>query len=220
MKKHLIKFIITFLGFMSNDSFAIKKCEQNSILQIESYLKSISSHAITFEQIESDQTLHTGVLLIKKPDIFRANYDSPHPLVIVGSKNFVSLYDYELDELSRVEAKDNIFKFLLEKDLSIQKNINIQTCQEDKQFLALTLSHAQTQQIAKVIFKKSPFALHELVTPEDGVNFEKNVIIIRFGKVYNMSKYLPELFTLKNPKVYGPPKRYKSDQIIKMIEKK
>jgi outer membrane lipoprotein-sorting protein len=79
--------------------------------EIKSYISSIKSIAVEFIQEDSTGRLAEGMLIIDKPYKFRCNYYEPFPIVIVGNKNYVSVYDYEMGHLSRIKANENIFNF-------------------------------------------------------------------------------------------------------------
>ena len=52
------------------------------------------------------------MLIIDKPYKFRCNYYEPFPIVIIGNKNYVSVYDYEMEHLAGLRQM-KIFNFLL-----------------------------------------------------------------------------------------------------------
>lgn len=207
--------VFAYCLFLPIFAYGSSHCPQEFTNKIETYLNSISKTAITFEQISSDDLNQKGLLLIEKPLKFRLNYDLPHPLVIIGGKNFLSQYDYEIEESSRVDVNDNPIKFLLELNVSLEDTVKIVECTDYQDNLELSLIHKATEQKAKISFSKEPFKLYSLIIPDDGNNFDKGKIEILFGKIYNIKSFKSELFTLKNPKVFGPPVRLSSKEILK-----
>lgn len=215
LRRNLIVFV--YCLFSPIFAYGSGLCPQEFTKKIETYLNTISKTAITFEQISSDDLNQKGLLLIEKPLKFRVNYDTPHPILIVGGKNFVSLYDYELDELSRVDVNDNIFKFLLELNVSIENTVKIVECTDYQYNIELSLIHKETEQKAKINFTKEPFKLFSLIIPEDGNDFSKGKIELLFGKIHPVKSFDSELFILKDPKVFGQPKRLSSQEILKNL---
>ena len=105
--------LIILLLIIFRINFAFASTEDQIIENIKSSIQNIQSVAISFEQSDSKGTKATGVLVINKPHKFRVNYFKPFPLLIVGNKSYVSVYDDEMENLSRISAEENIFNFLL-----------------------------------------------------------------------------------------------------------
>ena len=86
--------------------------DNNAIAKFKEYIRGIQSIAVDFTQEDSHGNKAGGKLLINKPFKFRCNYYSPFPLIIMGNKNYVSVYDYDMQHVSRIKAEENIFNFL------------------------------------------------------------------------------------------------------------
>ncbi|MGV2432329.1 MAG UNVERIFIED_CONTAM: outer-membrane lipoprotein carrier protein LolA [Rickettsiaceae bacterium] len=80
---------------------------------ISKYLENIKSVSMDFVQIDSRGEKAEGKLIIVKPNRFRCNYYSPYPLLLLGNKQEIAIYDYQLEQLTRIERDDNLFDFLL-----------------------------------------------------------------------------------------------------------
>jgi outer membrane lipoprotein-sorting protein len=208
------------LLIISASSLANKVCKSESIKQIESYISSLTKVALPFTQIHEGDENVKGLLLIEKPLKFRVNYDKPHPFVIAGGKNFVSVYDYSLDELSRIDAKDNMFRFLLEFDTKIEKNVKILGCEYHASNLIIELLHLETEQKAKITFLPNPAKIKNLIIPDDGNNYDKGFVKMEFTDALFVNNIPAEFFILKEPKIYGKPKRFSSLEILEKLEKK
>ncbi len=220
----LISAYIIYVIFYPLSSHGQSLCEHRLLDEIESYLNNLNKFAVKFTQYNKEGEITTnigGILLIEKPGKFRANYDSPHPLVIVGGNKFVSIYDYELDELSRIGAEDNIFKFLLETNLKIEDSIKIDKCVLNPESIILNLTHKETEQKAQIYFKTKPISLDKMIIPDyanpDGGDED---ILIKFGPIMNLKAINKEFFTLRDNRIYGPLKRYSSEEIIKILHLK
>ena len=66
--------------------------DNNTIAKFKEYIRDIQSIAVDFTQEDSHENKASGKLLINKPFKFRCNYYAPFPLVIIGNKNYVSVY--------------------------------------------------------------------------------------------------------------------------------
>lgn len=220
----LFSIYIFYITFSPLQSYAQTSCGPELLRKIEVYLNNFNKLAMRFTQSNIGDELQnnsSGLLLIEKPGKFRANYDSPHPLVIVGGNKFVSIYDYELDELSRISSEDNIFKFLLEMDLKIEDSIKIDKCKLDKEIIILNLTHKETEQKAKIYFRANPISLDKMIIPDYvSSSGENEGISIKFTKIMAISSIKPEFFIMQDNRIYGPPKRYSSEEILKILNLK
>lgn len=206
------------LFFISYNSCVYAVCQTNVINDIEHYLhNNLNNIVLNFDQVSTEGLKNSGLLIIQKPN-FRVNYESPHPLVIAGGKNYVSLYDYELEELTRVGAKENIFKFLLEEDIHLQESVKIINCAIQHGVISIFVKHNETEQTAIIEFNERPFKINALVVPHDGVDIDNGYAKITFFDSYEIKKLLgKEFFSIKNPEIYGIPIRYNNAEIMKLI---
>jgi outer membrane lipoprotein-sorting protein len=187
MKLILSQIIIWFVS----TAFA-SQVDERIINQFKSYLREIKSIAVEFDQIDSNSDTATGKLIISKPYKFRCNYYPPYPLLIVGNKNYVSVYDYDMEQVSRIKAHENVFNFLLVDDLDFDKYFQFQDTFEDKNSLKVTLYHIESERRS-----------------------DNNIITIKFGKIMNIKNIDDDLFILKNPDIFDAPTRLDKTQLEK-----
>ena len=124
-KTHLIPFSIMkymILMLLLTSTHFVRAADISE--EIKSYISSIKSIAVEFIQEDSTGRLAEGMLIIDKPYKFRCNYYEPFPIVIVGNKNYVSVYDYEMGQLSRIKANENIFNFFLVDKVSFDNKFS------------------------------------------------------------------------------------------------
>ncbi len=221
----MFRFFIVLLFFVVSSiysAFATGNCTKRKLDEIDTYLNTLDKVAIKFIQTATnndDEMAYTGLFLIQKPSKFRINYDIPHPLLIVGTKNFISIYDYDLEELSRVDAEDNIFKFLLELNINIQKFVVIEQCYYIDNSIELLVRHTKTDQKSMIIFEENPIKLKEMLIPYDGNDINNGAIRISFREYFYYSRALnDDFFSIKDIKIFGALKRYSSDEILKNIK--
>lgn len=170
--------------------------------EFKSYLHNIKSIAVEFTQTDSTGKKAVGKLLIDKPYKFRCNYYPPFPLLIVGNKNYASVYDYEMEHLSRIKAEDNIFNFLLVDNIDFEKYFRIESITDTNNTLIISLYHIGSDKLSQITFDRSTKQLKTIKIIEDD-----NVITIELGTVYKVKKIAGDLFILKNPHNFGPPPR-------------
>ncbi|MEY3196870.1 MAG: hypothetical protein RLZZ59_236 [Pseudomonadota bacterium] len=208
--KNLIFFIILFL--QSNWALAVKSDDR--ILNVFSkYIESLKSVAIDFTQSDSRGEIASGKMIISKPNKFRLNYYHPYPLLILGNDYEVIVYDYSLEQTTRIEKKDNIFNFLLVEDSEWRKNFRIDEIIENSSDFLVKLYSQVTDRTISLIFKSDPVRLSQIIIDEpDG-----NVIEVVLEKITNISNPDKDLFSLPNPDVYGKPKRLDEEGLDAII---
>jgi len=183
------------------------------------YLSSLQAVAIDFTQIDSHGQTASGKLIIQKPHKFRLNYYAPYPLLLLGNKNEVIMYDYGLVQTTRINAKDNMFNFLLVDSKDWQKNFKIEHIfKTDRNIIAKLYNYATERTISIVLsshpqlYKTSPSkssSLKQIIVDEpDG-----NVIEVFIEHIQHISTVDKDLFFLPNPDVFGKPSRLSKDAL-------
>ena len=206
----MLRFISFIILYCFNISVFASEPKAGAISQLESYVREIKSVAIDFKQTDSEGNIATGKLLIDKPLKFRCNYYAPFPLLIVGNKNYLSVYDYDMDTLSRVEAAENIFRFLLLDDIEIEKHFDVKDVILENNIIKFVLYHRDSDRLSAVSFNQNSKQIVELeITEGDNTT---NIIFLSTAQVTNFDT---DLFTLKNPDIYGAPVRLTKEQIEK-----
>jgi outer membrane lipoprotein-sorting protein len=212
-----LKSILIFLFLLNVDAIASDvACSILSKKLVDEYLNSINSTAFIFSQTKSDKTT-SGILLIKRPNKFRVNYDKDHPILIVGNKNFVSIYDYELEELSRIESKDNFFDLLMKSNISTSTSgFVMDSCEENAEEIIMDLNHPESTSKTTLVFLKNPARIVKIIMDSEAKDEER--IYIDLTQEILLSKIQDELFIIKNPNISGPPERLSSEEILKILD--
>lgn len=182
--------------------------------EIKSYISSIKSLAVEFTQEDSTGRLAQGMLIIQKPYKFRCNYYEPFPIVIVGNKNYVSVYDYEMGHLSRIKAEENIFNFLLVDKVSFDNQFEILSAKELNNSYVLRLKNHDLNKISEIWFDKKNRNIQKMQIFE-----ENNSITLTFGQTMQISNIANTLFMMKDPEVFGTPDRFNKAELEKQFKK-
>lgn len=207
MKK--IFFLIIIYLFV-NSSLAFGVDDKTAISELKTYLRTIKSVAIDFTQEDSYSKIVKGKLLIHKPYNFRCNYYPPFPLVIIGTKNFVSMYDYDMEQVSRINRSENTFNFLLEDNEHFDKDFIFEAVINARNISKITIYHTLTEKRSEITFNKATQQIEALKIFEDN-----NIVTITFDKIAKVQKFSDDLFKIKNPEIFGPPKRLTKSEIEK-----
>ncbi|MEY4463330.1 MAG: hypothetical protein RLZZ81_301 [Pseudomonadota bacterium] len=207
MKK--IFFLIIIYLFV-NSSLAFGSSDKIVISELKTYLRTIKSVAIDFTQEDSKANIVKGKLLINKPYNFRCNYYPPFPLVIIGTKNFVSMYDYDMEQVSRIARAENTFNFLLGDNENFDKDFVFESVINEGNIFKITIHHTLTEKRSEITFNKGIKQIETLKIFEDN-----NIVTITFDKIAKVQKFSDDLFKLKNPEIFGPPERLTKAEIEK-----
>lgn len=205
----IFSLIIIYLSINSIAAFGA--ADKAAVLELKTYLRAMKSIAVDFTQEDSKGNISQGKLLISKPYNFRCNYYPPFPIIIVGTKNFVSMYDYDMEQVSRIARDENIFNFLLEDNENFDKDFVVKSVVNEKDFSRINIYHKVTERHSEITLNKANKQIELLKIFED-----TNVVTIKFDKIVKVQKFDEDLFKLKNPEIFGPPNRLTKSEIEKI----
>lgn len=218
-KKSAILFIlfITIIACsFTQNSFA--QTTNNSSLpdvavEIADYIADIKTAAIEFTQEDSEGNIAHGTLVIDKPYKFRCNYYEPFPLLIIGNKNYISVYDYEMKYIARIKTSENAFNFLLLDHVDFHNQFEIlQTMDQGDEYI-MKFRSILDDKISEIVFDKTLKQLKKLTIFE-----EDNHIVLTFGQNIKLSDLPGDLFILQNPDIFGPPQRLDQTDLYKKLK--
>jgi len=181
--------------------------------EIKSYITNIKSIAVEFEQSDDNGQVAHGMLIIDKPHKFRCNYYEPFPIVIVGNKNYISVYDYEMENLSRIKADENIFYFLLVDKVSFDDQFKVLLAKEQGKDYIIKLKHHVLNKVSEIIFDKESKQIQTMKIFE-----ENNVITLAFGKTHVIRDVAKNLFIMRDPDIFDKPERLNKSQLQKKFK--
>ncbi len=214
MKILFISLKIIILSCTFSYSACAEEKNNQEIEHFKQWLQNLNSVAIDFNQIDSTGKKAEGKLLVSKPHKFRCNYYAPFPILIVGNKNYISFYDYEMNQLSRIKAAENMFNFLLIESNDLIEHFKIELIETNRDEFKIKLLHLETNKESEITFNQHDKQLKKLEILEDD-----NIIIINFVKVEKIAKFADELFIVKNADTYGPPPRLNELELEKKYTK-
>ena len=179
--------------------------DENLVKRANEKLKKLDQTILQFTQEDSKGKVASGTIFISKPGRFRCQYDSGVPLLIVGNNNTLYLYDYNLEQYSYDKVdKNGLFSLLTNSDLRSIPSLKIESTEKFQDYFTINFNDKdRSQNIALSFYNKDDGILESLVIEE--VN--KNMIEIKFNKVMHVKNFANHLFYIKNPKVFGAPKK-------------
>lgn len=108
-KLFLVLLLINFSGHA-------KDLEKDELIKIKGYLANINNFQAEFTQINNDESINKGRILVKKPKKFRFEYFD-QPIIIASNGKYIIYYDKELEQsnyldsnyLSQILGGGNVF---------------------------------------------------------------------------------------------------------------
>jgi outer membrane lipoprotein-sorting protein len=206
-----MRIIICLVILLLKTSSACAEVDPIAFEEFKSYLGSLKSVAIDFEQEDHRGAEASGTLVIVKPEKFACNYYAPYPLFIAGNKSYLSVYDFDLEQLTRIDANDNMFNFLLTSRVEIEKHFTINKATKTDDEIEVELYHEESDRTTSILIDLKPLQLKSIITGES----DGNVITLHISKITQIKDVDQELFIIKNPDIYGKPQRLDRTRLAK-----
>lgn len=202
------------MGLLCLLTISINQTFADDIQILSDYLKSLKSVSMDFSQIDARSGKAEGKLIIIKPDYFRCNYYAPYPLLIVGNKKEVAMYDYDLEQATHIDKKENLFNFLLTEGTDWEKDFTLEEVTNESDRKTYKLYHDISERLIYVTVKKFPKQLLSITIDEaDG-----NVIEVNFSNIKEIKSAKQGFFSIRNPEMFGAPKRLGAQDVEKWVE--
>ena len=163
-----------------------------SLEKLTLYMNNIKTLEANFQQINNDNSVSTGSLLLKKPGKLRMKYEEPNESLVLVSSGFVTIFDLKSNALPQNFALENSpFRVLLFSDLSLEMvNMDVNyNSEESKTMLTVKDLENQNKGYIEMTFTDNPIVLKKWLL----VNFMEEKIIVKLTNVSlgrNMSNSL------------------------------
>ena len=163
-----------------------------SLEKLTLYINNIKTLEANFEQINNDNSVSTGSLLIKKPGKLRMKYEEPNESVVLVSSGLVTIFDLKSNAPPQKFALENLpFRVLLLSDLSLEMvNMGVNyDSEESKTILTVKDLKNQNEGYIEMTFTLNPIVLEQWLL----VNSMEEKIIVKLTNVSlggNMSNSL------------------------------
>ena len=163
-----------------------------SLEKLTLYINNIKTLEANFQQINNDNSVSTGSLLLKKPGKLRMKYEEPNESLVLVSSGFVTIFDLKSNALPQNFALENSpFRVLLFSDLSLEMvNMDVNyNSEESKTMLTVKDLENQNKGYIEMTFTDNPIVLKKWLL----VNSMEEKIIVKLTNVSlggNMSNSL------------------------------
>lgn len=211
----MTRLIATTLTFflLIVDSYAYQDTDLDKLKLALQKTSSLEKQYISFEQTNPDGSSTRGALVILNKNNFRWNYFPPYPLVIIGSSKYVSMYDYAMEQLSRIDRAESPIDFLFDNHQAFLKHFEILEIHLNNNQLSVKALDKEYGKKILISYDGSNMTLKELkITELDGT-----LTKIKFMPYKQFKSADSELFKLKSPKIFGVPARLDEPALLKKI---
>jgi outer membrane lipoprotein-sorting protein len=203
----LILIVIAWAAVAMADSSATieQDTSQRLVSQVEAALNGITTMTADFEQITEDGDISHGTFYLQRPGRFRWQYKPPHPLLIVANRSLVTVYDYELKQMSHSSGENHLTALLARQHIQLGDDLMVIKCVAHLGQVLVTLEsrkHPEEGQLT-LILQQYPMVL-------EGFNMldrTKKMTRVRFSHVQTGIPLVSELFIIKDPNLFGAPHR-------------
>jgi outer membrane lipoprotein-sorting protein len=194
-----------------NNSFA--STNEQIITNIGASFAKIDKAVINFVQTDAKGGSTQGILFLEKPYHFRCNYFPPYPLLIVGGKKYLSVYDYEMQTLSRATANQNIISILMQKNWQQNELFQISNVAQKDNYNVLSITYNKGQEQALLYFNNQLQLIRIEILELGSVS-----ISIHFGPLQKVKSFAAGVFQIKSPQIFGPLTQLTKEQIEQLYE--
>ena len=162
---------------------SIVAADSISLKELTLYINNIETLEANFEQINNDNSVSTGILLIKKPGKLRMNYEEPNDSVVLVNHGSVTIFDLQSNAPPlNFSLEKTLFRALLFSDLSLEMaNMDVYF-NSDKAKIILIVKDLENPNIGymEMAFKDKPIALEQWIL----VNSMEEKVIVKLTNVF------------------------------------
>lgn len=199
--KHLITLLL-LLGAMP----AYAESRKEVLGRVEAYLSGIKTIVADFNQVAPNGELTSGKFYLKRPKQMRWQYSPPTPILMVTRGDYLTYYDYELNQVSDIPLQDTLLGFLSQQKISFaDKAIEVVGLEQEPGVIRLSLIQSDKPDDGTLTlqFSDKPLRLYNMqVTDATGQMTSINLNNARFDQ-----KLTDEVFAFKDPRIGGNKRR-------------
>jgi len=185
--KILIKVLI-IISCSSHPSLA----EKISLNKISDYINGLTTLQADFEQINSDGSIDTGKLYIRRPGRMRLEYTAPNNALVIAGAGSVAIFDDKSKNGPTLfPLKKTPLNLLLKKNVDLYKNemITEHTANNENTFIVAKDPKRKSQGSIKMVFSNSPVSLQGWTITNQS-NQKTKIILDKLDKKTKIPLYL------------------------------
>ena len=185
--KILIKVLI-IISCSSHPSLA----EKISLNKISDYINGLTSLQADFEQVNSDGSIDTGKLYIRRPGRMRLEYRAPNNALVIAGAGSVAIFDDKSKNGPTLfPLKKTPLNLLLKKNVDLYTNemITEHTANNENTFIVAKNPKRKSQGSIKMVFSNSPVSLQGWTITNQS-NQKTKIILDKLDKKTKIPLYL------------------------------
>ena len=185
--KILIKVLI-IISCSSHPSLA----EKISLNKISDYINGLTSLQADFEQVNSDGSIDTGKLYIRRPGRMRLEYTDPNNALVIAGAGSVAIFDDKSKNGPTLfPLKKTPLNLLLKKNVDLYKNemITEHTANNENTFIVAKDPKRKSQGSIKMVFSNSAVSLQGWTITNQS-NQKTKIILDKLDKKTKIPLYL------------------------------
>lgn len=180
--------------------------EKLSLDEISAYLKGIGSAQTSFTQINEDNSISTGTLMIKRPGRARFEYDPPEATLVMAGGGQIAIFDLKSNEPPEAyPLRRTPLWLILERNVNLKERDMIVGHDYDGTVTTVTAQDPKNPDRGAIAlqFTSDPIALRQWVI-FDGYGNETTVVLDPFDRDVTLEN---KLFNITRMTSIVAPKR-------------
>ena len=166
--------------------------EKISLNKISDYINGLTTLQADFEQINSDGSIDTGKLYIRRPGKMRLEYTAPNNALVIAGAGSVAIFDDKSKNGPTLfPLKKTPLNLLLKKNVDLYKNemITEHTADNENTFIVAKDPKRKSQGSIKIVFNNSPVSLQGWTITNQS-NQKTKIILDKLDKKTKIPLYL------------------------------
>ena len=166
--------------------------EKISLNKISDYINGLTTLQADFEQINSDGSIDTGKLYIRRPGRMRLEYTAPNNALVIAGAGSVAIFDDKSKNGPTLfPLKKTPLNLLLKKNVDLYKNemITEHTANNENTFIVAKDPKRKSQGSIKMVFSNSPVSLQGWTITNQS-NQKTKIILDKLDKKTKIPLYL------------------------------
>lgn len=171
-----------------------------SLDEISAYLNGIGSAQTNFTQVNDDNSISTGKLMIKRPGRARFEYDPPEAALVMAGEGQLAIFDLKSNEPpENYPLRKTPLWLILERNVNLKgRNMIVSHTYDGKSTLVTAQDPANPDRGAiQLHFTDNPVRLHQWII-QDGNGGQTKVVLGDFNRNVKLANKLFNVTRLTN----------------------
>lgn len=148
------------------------------VKKAQNYLNTLKVWTAKFTQKQSDGTIVTGQIWVRRPGLLRLDYDAPLTSRMYIHDGWVVQHDVHLDETTHIPLNRTPAAFFLDEDIRLDSRVKIKGFHSDKENTYLKLIQVDDEGMGSIVlvFQNDPIALKAWYIVDEARNVTEVVL--------------------------------------------